>query len=96
MPDEPHPKNPQPLSLATAPRCGARAKRTGQPCKAPAMENGRCRLHGGKSTGPKTPEGLAYSRRARLVHGRYSKDVIDEKERISLLLQGFGNFLKET
>src|SRR2546428_14038457 len=41
-----------------APRCGARSKRTGKPCRAAAMPNGRCKLHGGKSTGPRTPEGL--------------------------------------
>lgn len=28
--------------------CGAK-RRNGQPCKAPAMENGRCRIHGGLS-----------------------------------------------
>ena len=33
-------------------RCGARSKRTGKPCRAAAMPNGRCKLHGGKSTGP--------------------------------------------
>jgi hypothetical protein len=33
--------------------CGAKAKRTGKKCSQPAMKNGRCRLHGGKSTGPK-------------------------------------------
>jgi len=42
-----------------APRCGARSKRTGKPCRGAAMPNGRCKLHGGKSTGPRTPEGLA-------------------------------------
>jgi len=31
--------------------CGAKSKRTGKPCRQPAMLNGRCRLHGGKSTG---------------------------------------------
>lgn len=31
------------------PTCGATAKRTGEPCKAPAMSNGRCRVHGGTS-----------------------------------------------
>ena len=41
-----------------APRCGART-RAGCPCKGPAMKNGRCRMHGGASTGPKTPEGRA-------------------------------------
>lgn len=27
--------------------CGAASKRTGNPCRQPAMKNGRCRLHGG-------------------------------------------------
>jgi hypothetical protein len=36
------------------------------------MANGRCRMHGGPSTGPRTPQGLANSRQARLRHGRYS------------------------
>jgi hypothetical protein len=40
-------------------RCGAHARSTGQPCKAKAMANGRCRNHGGLSSGPKTPEGRA-------------------------------------
>ena len=39
---------------------------------APAMRNGRCRMHGGASTGPRTPEGLARSRRANWKHGLYS------------------------
>ena len=29
-----------------APRCGARSKRTGKPCRAAAMPNGRCKVHG--------------------------------------------------
>jgi hypothetical protein len=47
------------LKANAAPRCGARSKRTGKPCRGAAMPNGRCKLHGGKSTGPRTPEGLA-------------------------------------
>ncbi len=34
-------------------QCGARSKRYNRPCRQPAMANGRCRMHGGKSTGPK-------------------------------------------
>src|SRR5712671_6866627 len=45
------------LKANAAPRCGARSKRTGKPCQGAAMPNGRCKLHGGKSTGPRTPEG---------------------------------------
>ena len=39
--------------------CGAKT-RAGTPCKRKDLyENGRCKLHGGLSTGPKTPEGKA-------------------------------------
>jgi hypothetical protein len=42
-------------------RCGART-RAGGICKAPAMWlKERCRMHGGLSTGPRTPEGKARS-----------------------------------
>jgi len=37
-------------------RCEAMTRR-GEPCQAPAGVNGRCKLHGGKSTGARTPEG---------------------------------------
>ncbi len=59
-----------------APRCGART-RAGCSCRQPAMTNGRCRFHGGKSTGPCTADGLQRCRRARLVHGFRSAEVID-------------------
>ena len=39
--------------------CGAHARTTGRPCQAPAGPNGRCKLHGGKSTGPRTEAGMA-------------------------------------
>ena len=56
-----------------APRCGART-RGGAQCRAPAMRGRRrCRLHGGKSTGPGTAEGLARIRAATTTHGRYSR-----------------------
>lgn len=38
--------------------CGAKTRK-GTPCKALALPNGRCRFHGGMSTGPRTPEGKA-------------------------------------
>ena len=51
------------------PRCGARC-RDGTPCQARAVwdyandrpRNGRCRVHGGLSTGPRTSEGKRRSR----------------------------------
>ena len=47
--------------------CGART-RQGTPCRSLAMPNGRCKLHGGMSTGPRTPEGWA---RLRAGHAAY-------------------------
>src|ERR1700683_5362927 len=52
-----------------APRCGAKARTTGLACRAPAMPNGRCRMHGGRSAGPRTPDGFANLARARTTHG---------------------------
>ncbi len=63
-----------------APRCGART-RAGCACRQPAMANGRCRFHGGKSTGPRTATGLARSRAARRTHGGYSAEIIDLRAR---------------
>ena len=54
-----------------APRCGAKTRK-GTPCRSAAMKNGRCRMHGGMSTGPRTPEGIERIRAARTKHGRYS------------------------
>ena len=54
-------------------RCGA-CTRCGASCKSPAMQNGRCRMHGGTSTGPRTSEGLERMRRANTRHGIYSEE----------------------
>jgi hypothetical protein len=40
--------------------CGAKT-RLGRPCIATALPNGRCRNHGGLSTGARTPEGRTKS-----------------------------------
>ena len=63
--------NQQLIQVAPA-RCGAYARTTGNPCQAKAMTNGRCKNHGGMSTGPKTPEGrqaIAQATRQRMASG---------------------------
>jgi hypothetical protein len=57
-------------------RCGAHT-RVGGCCRQPAMANGRCRMHGGLSTGPRTAEGQARARAARFVHGFRTAEIID-------------------
>lgn len=52
-------------------RCGAKT-RAGTPCKNGAMANGRCRMHGGKSTG--APKGNQNSKK----HGFFSKYIPEE------------------
>ena len=55
-------------------RCGAETRK-GTPCQRPAYKrNGRCSLHGGRSTGPKTDDGLARLTAARTTHGKYTKE----------------------
>jgi hypothetical protein len=62
-------------------KCGAKARTNGhRPCRQPAMTNGRCRLHGGKCTGPKTEEGRYRIKKANLKHGFYSADEIEERK----------------
>ncbi|WP_328702409.1 HGGxSTG domain-containing protein [Belnapia arida] len=82
QPQEPHScmhctaMNIQRLAAANAaPRCGARRRRDGRPCCAPAMWNGRCHKHGGASRGPVTASGLDRSQKARLVHGRRNAEA---------------------
>ena len=72
--------------FSTAPRCGARNRR-GTPCQCPAMANGRCRLHGGLSTGPKTQAGLERIRQAVTKHGRYSQKAVAERQYVRRLLK---------
>jgi hypothetical protein len=64
-----------PGDLRLARRCGARA-RSGCPCRQPAMANGRCRFHGGKSTGPKTALGGEKSRLSQYRHGLRGRDFV--------------------
>jgi hypothetical protein len=63
-----------------APRCGAKKRRKGTPCGSPAMANGRCRIHGGLSTGPKTAEGIESIRKTHLKHGQRSAEAVRRRK----------------
>lgn len=68
-----------PGDFSKAPRCGAKT-RLGTRCQCPAMPNGRCRLHGGLSTGPRTPDGIERIRSAAMKHGRYSQPAKEQRK----------------
>jgi len=56
--------------------CEAYARSTGQPCQAKALANGRCRNHGGLSTGPRTVEGkkaISEATAKRMASGQQEK-----------------------
>lgn len=56
--------------------CNARTKGTGGTCRLYATKpGGRCWLHGGRSTGPKTPEGKARSALNGVLGGRPRKSA---------------------
>jgi hypothetical protein len=73
MNDAPHARHTTEMHLSA--RCGAFTRKRTR-CQSPAMRNGRCRMHGGKSTGPRTPEGKERSRMASWKHGRRSRAYI--------------------
>ena len=57
--------------------------RSGFPCqKHPIAGRTRCRLHGGRSTGPRTPEGKAACAAAHWKHGRRSKAYAEARKQI--------------
>lgn len=74
--------------------CGARTKGTGEPCRRLPCKNGRCKLHGGRSTGPKTEEGRRRCAEVNLKHGLKSKEALEEKRRIRELIQQCDDFLE--
>ena len=71
----------------TCKRCQARSKRTHNQCAAPAMAGKNvCRFHGGKSTGPKTPEGRQRCAQSCWVHGNETSSVRMERSLASARL----------
>lgn len=74
---------------ATVRLCGARSKQNDhKPCRQPAMlTKQRCRLHGGKNTGPKTHQGKANSAKANYKHGLYTNEAILERWRVRAMLK---------
>lgn len=77
-----------------APRCGAKTRR-GTSCLAPAMANGRCRMHGGKSTGPRTLIGREKIGKQHFKHGLYSIEYLHERSEFKKLMRKYKDTLKK-
>ena len=61
-------------------QCQAKAKSTQQQCRRPATTGRRvCKLHGGGSTGPRTPEGRQHCATAKTIHGQETTNMRIER-----------------
>lgn len=70
-----------PQNLSSLTLCGAHTRQGGE-CRHIAMANGRCRFHGGLSTGPTSAEGAARQRAAVTIHGGRSREMIMFRRRL--------------
>lgn len=84
----------RPGDPSSAPRCGAKTRK-GIRCKAPAMANGRCGMHGGASTGPRTPEGLERARKGNWKHGLYSAKARAERSYLCEFFRASATLVRE-
>lgn len=76
------------LPMHQSPRCGAKT-RAGTPCQSPAMPNGRCRMHGGKSPGARVGNSNA------LKHGLYTAEAIAERRELAALIRSMKDLAKD-
>jgi hypothetical protein len=66
-----------------APRCRAKSKRTGNPCRAPAVQGYRvCRMHGARGGAP------AGNRNGNYRHGARTKETIETAHLIKKIRRG--------
>ena len=76
-------------------RCKAKTRR-GTLCQRPAkLPVGRCRLHGGASTGPRTKDGLKRLVESKIKHGRFTKSEREKVKQIAEKRRKIQNELKE-
>ena len=66
--------------LVACTRCNAKSKRTTQQCRNPAIKGKtKCKNHGGRSTGSKSPEGKARQIAANTKHGNETRAIREER-----------------
>lgn len=98
MSEEPHAHSLKALAIAHAsPRCGARCRRNGgAPCRAPAIKGkARCRMHGGKSSGP-SPAGRETLAGLRWKHGLRSSASISARADAANIIRGIAEAISQT
>jgi uncharacterized protein YjcR len=73
--------NPMQLAMHLAPRCKARSKRSGKPCRSPAVTGFNvCRMHGAGGGAP-------IANRNALKHGEFTRKAIAMRREIAELIR---------
>jgi uncharacterized protein YjcR len=73
--------NPMHLAMNRAPRCKARSKRSGKPCRSPAVRGFKvCRMHGAGGGAP-------IANRNALKHGQFTRDAITMRRELAELVR---------
>lgn len=76
-------------SMLSSLRCGAKT-RSGKPCRSPAVRGKRrCRMHGG-AEGSGAPKGNQNA----LKHGLYTREAIEERSALKMLMRDATALLK--
>jgi hypothetical protein len=98
MSGEPHAQVLKALALAHASaRCGARCRRNGgAPCRGPAIKGkARCRMHGGRSTGPSV-EGRQKLAALQWKHGHRARTSIEARSSVARLVKSMADLIRAT
>ena len=71
-----------PLAMHQSPRCTALSKRTGKPCRNPAVKGWSvCRMHGARGGAPKGERNGAYK------HGGYTQEALAASQYVRALVK---------
>jgi len=80
----------KPLPMHQSLRCSAQSKRTGLPCRSPAVKGWTvCRMHGARGGAPDGKRNGAYR------HGGFTKEAVTRKQAVGLLMRLTGKTLNE-
>jgi len=77
-----------------APRCQAQSKRSKQQCRKAAIRGKQvCRIHGGKSTGPRTEQGRKRCAEAKTVDGWDTRKIREIRAEKFLEMKALANMV---
>jgi hypothetical protein len=82
------------FNIKDAKKCGAKTRKS-TACQSPAMKNGRCRMHGGKSTGARTKEGIERIKKANFKNGLYTNEMVLSRRYMTWLIRESKDFVSK-